>query len=152
MLSEGIILLYDNARPHTANLVRDKLQRFGGIHFDILRTAQIFPLVTFTFWRAEERHSWTSRRFHSGEEVHQWVMMWIHQRPISFYKTGTDRLVYQWDIFFRIQILYCEKKLFIQSVPARRSGSSSSSAVQFLQKCNDCLLKRKICIFTYNII
>ena len=29
MMSDGIILLSDNARPHTANLVRDKLQRFG---------------------------------------------------------------------------------------------------------------------------
>ena len=28
ILSDGIILLYDNARPHTANLVRDKLQKF----------------------------------------------------------------------------------------------------------------------------
>ena len=28
MLSDGIILLNDNARPHTANLVRDKLQIF----------------------------------------------------------------------------------------------------------------------------
>ena len=29
MLSDGIFLLHDNARPHTANLVRDKLQGFG---------------------------------------------------------------------------------------------------------------------------
>ena len=29
MLSEGITLLHDNARPNTANLMRDKLQRFG---------------------------------------------------------------------------------------------------------------------------
>ena len=28
MLSYGIILLHDNARPHTVNLARDKLQRF----------------------------------------------------------------------------------------------------------------------------
>ena len=29
MLSDRFILLHDNARPHTANLVSDKLQRFG---------------------------------------------------------------------------------------------------------------------------
>ena len=28
MLSDGIIILHDNARPHTANLVRHQLQRF----------------------------------------------------------------------------------------------------------------------------
>ena len=29
VLSDGITLLHDNARPQTANLVMDKLQRFG---------------------------------------------------------------------------------------------------------------------------
>ena len=29
MLSDEIILLHDNTNPHTANLVRDKLHRFG---------------------------------------------------------------------------------------------------------------------------
>ena len=49
MLSDGIIFLHDNARPYTNNLVRDKLHRFSGKHFNILRTAQIFPLVPSTF-------------------------------------------------------------------------------------------------------
>ena len=34
-----------------------------GRQFNILRTVQIFPLVTCTFWRSEERHSWTSVSF-----------------------------------------------------------------------------------------
>ena len=29
VLPDGITILHDNARPHTANLMRDKLQRFG---------------------------------------------------------------------------------------------------------------------------
>ena len=31
--------------------------------------------------------------FSSDEEVQEWVRLWIHQRPTSFYKTGIDRLV-----------------------------------------------------------
>ena len=49
MLSDGIILLHDNARPHTANLVRDKLQRFG---WETLQHPPYIPdlsLVTSTF-------------------------------------------------------------------------------------------------------
>ena len=45
----GIILLHDNAGPHTANVVRDKLQRVGWKHFNFLRTAQVFSLVISTF-------------------------------------------------------------------------------------------------------
>ena len=29
ILSDGLILVHDNARPHTADLVRDKIQIFG---------------------------------------------------------------------------------------------------------------------------
>ena len=51
ILLDEIILLHDNALPHTANLVRDKLQRYRRLaakDIDILHTAQIFPLVTST--------------------------------------------------------------------------------------------------------
>ena len=45
MRSDRIILLHDNARPHTASLVRDKLEKFGS------ETLQHPPysLVTSTF-------------------------------------------------------------------------------------------------------
>ena len=48
MLSDGIILLLDNARPHTANLVRDKLQRFGWEILQYPPYTQIFRFVTST--------------------------------------------------------------------------------------------------------
>ena len=48
MMLDGIILLHVNTHPHTANLVRDKLQRFGW-ETNILLTAQISPIATSTF-------------------------------------------------------------------------------------------------------
>lgn len=54
MLSNGIIFLHDNARPHTSHLVRGTLQGFGWETLNILPTAQIFLHVTFTLlatWR-----------------------------------------------------------------------------------------------------
>ena len=60
MLSDVIILLHDNARPHTANLVRDKLQRFGWETFQHPPYIPDLSPSDFHFWRPEERHSTTS--------------------------------------------------------------------------------------------
>ena len=49
MLSNGIILLHDNARSHIANLMRDKIQKFGWETLQHPRTIQVFPHVTSTF-------------------------------------------------------------------------------------------------------
>ena len=73
--------------PHTANLVRDKLQRFGWETLLHPPYSPDFHLVTST----------RGHRFHSDEEVQEWVRLWIHQRPISFYKTEIDCLISQWD-------------------------------------------------------
>ena len=68
MLSDGIIFLH-NARPHTANLVRDKLQRFG---WETLQHPPYNPdpsLCDFHIFGDLKKHI-RGRRFHSDEEVH----------------------------------------------------------------------------------
>ena len=96
MLADGIILLHDNARPHTANLVRDKLQRFG---WKTLQHPPYSPDLSPCDFHifGDLKKDIRGRRFHSDEEVQEWVRLWIRQRPTSFYKTGIDRLVSQWD-------------------------------------------------------
>ena len=96
MLSNGIILLYDNARPHTVNLMRDMFKRF------IWETLQHPPYIPdlspcdFHIF-SDLNKDLRGRRFHSDEEVQEWVRLWVHQRSTSVYKTGIDRLVSQWD-------------------------------------------------------
>ena len=94
MLSDGIILLHDNARPHTANLLRDKLQRFG---WETLEhpphSPDFFPCDFHIF--GDLKKGIRGRRFHLDEEVQEWVRLWIQQRPTSSYKTGIDHLVSQ---------------------------------------------------------
>ena len=91
MLSDGIIVLHDNARPHILSLVRDKLQRFG---WETLQHPPYFPDLSpcdfhiFSDLKIDIR----GRRFHSDKEVQEWVRLWIHERPTSSYKTGIDRL------------------------------------------------------------
>ena len=83
MLSNGIILLHDNARPHTASLMRDKLQRFG---WETLQHPPYSPGLSpcdihiFGDLKKDIRRY----RFHSDEKVQEWVRLWIHQRPTSF--------------------------------------------------------------------
>ena len=65
MLSDGIILLHDNASPHTANLVRDELQRFV---WETLQHPPYTPdLSSFIF--GDMKKDIRGRQFHSDEEV-----------------------------------------------------------------------------------
>ena len=92
MLLDGIILLHDNARPHTVNLVRDKLERSG---WETVQHPPYSPDLSpcdSRFWRPEERHSWTSVSSGRGSARVGEVV-----DPTSFYKTGIDSLVSQWD-------------------------------------------------------
>ena len=95
MLSDRIILLHDNARPHTANLVRDKFERFG---WELLQhplyRPDLSPCDFHTFGGLKKDFH---ERFHLDEEMQEWVRLWIHQRPTCFYKTGIDCLISQWD-------------------------------------------------------
>ena len=102
MLSDGIILLHDNAHPHTANLVRDKLQRFG---WETLQHPPYNPDVSPCDFHifGDLKKYFHGCRFHSDEEVQEWVRLWINQGPTSFYKTGIDRLFSQWD---KLEMLY----------------------------------------------
>ena len=96
MLSDGISRLHDNARPHPAILARDKLQRFGWETLQHpLYSPDLSPCHFHIFGDLKKDNRGT--RFHSDEEVQEWVRLWIHQRPTSSYKTGIDRLVSQWD-------------------------------------------------------
>ena len=78
MLSDRILLLHDNARPHTANLVRDKLQRLSWqtLHPPYIPDLSPCAFQIFDYLKEDMR----GRRFHSDEEVQEWVRLWIHQR------------------------------------------------------------------------
>ena len=98
-----IILLHDNARVHTASLVRDtKISLENTLTSSV--QSRSFPLCLPHFWRPEEKHSLSSVSFgrgsaRVGDEVPDWVRLWIHQLPTSFYKTGIDHLVSLWGKF-----------------------------------------------------
>ncbi|PNF24291.1 hypothetical protein B7P43_G13588, partial [Cryptotermes secundus] len=76
MLSNGVIL-DDNARPHSANSVRNTLQRFG---WEVLQHPPLQPRsphVIFTF--LETRRDIHGHRFASDKDVCGWVKMWFRR-------------------------------------------------------------------------
>ena len=82
MLSDGIILLHDNAHSHTANLVWDKVQIFG---WETLQhppySLDLYSCDFHIF--IDLKKEIRGRRFHSDEKVQEWVKLWIHQRFTS---------------------------------------------------------------------
>ena len=106
MLSDGVILLHDNARPHTANLVRVKVKRLS---WETLQHPPYRPDLSPCDFHifGDLKKDIRGRRFHSDEEVQEWVRLWIHQRSTSFYKTGVDYLVSQWDKCINTFFIHC---------------------------------------------
>ena len=90
------ILLHNNACPQTANLVRDKLQRFG---WETLQHPPYSPYLSPCDFHifVDLKKDIRGHLFHWDEEVQEWVRLQINQQPTSFYKAGIDYLVSQWD-------------------------------------------------------
>ena len=77
---DGIILLHDNPRPHTAYLVRDKLQN---LVWETLQHPPYSPDNSHCGFQifGDLKKDICGRRFHLDEEVKVQVRLWIHQRP-----------------------------------------------------------------------
>ena len=74
LLSDGFNLLHDNVRPHTANLVRDKLHIFG---CETLQHPPYSPDLSPCDYHifGDLKKNIRGRRFHSDEEVQEWVRL-----------------------------------------------------------------------------
>ena len=83
LLSDGIILLHDNVRPHTVNLLRNKPQRFG---WETLQHPPYRPDLSSCDFHifGDLKKDIRGRRFYSDELVQEWVRLWIHRRSTSF--------------------------------------------------------------------
>lgn len=96
LLTRGVILLHDNARPHTANVSVATLQKFK---WEILEHSPYSPDLApcdFHAFGPLKTHL-KGRRFNSDDEVKEAVTEFLRQQPKEFYKQGITRLVSQWD-------------------------------------------------------
>lgn len=91
-----VILLHDNARPHTAALTVQKLEQLG---WETLEhppySPDLSPCDFHVFGPLKEALG--GQKFHSDNEVEAYVRNWLQTRPDSFYVEGIKKLPIRWE-------------------------------------------------------
>ena len=94
-LREGVVLLHDNATPHTANMTKQWLQHFG---WEILPHPPYSPDLApldFHLFGHLKRHL-SGVRFDTDEEVVADVKGWLRSLDTQFFKDGMLALLHRW--------------------------------------------------------
>lgn len=103
-----VIILHDNARPHTAVLTRDKLEE---MRWETLEhppySPDLSPCDYFLF--APLKESLGGKRFENNEEVEEYVRNWLTTRPQTFYEEGIFKLPNRWQKCVELGGDYVEK-------------------------------------------
>jgi len=103
-----ILLLHDNARPHTARAMIEALET---LKFEVLSHLLYSPDLApsnFHFFPHLKRDL-KGTHFTSDDEVKQAVMLWIKQRTPEFFIDGMRKLVLRWEKCIERQGDYVEK-------------------------------------------
>ena len=97
-ISDGanVRLLHDNARPHVAGSVRDKIQQFG---WEVLQHPPYSPDLAPSDYHlfGPMKKFLGSQRFKSDEEVKSVVRRWLYSQKTDFYEQGILKLVPRWE-------------------------------------------------------
>jgi hypothetical protein len=108
LLSKRVLLLHDNARPHTASHTVDTLH---ALKFEVLKhpsySPDLAPLDFHLFGRMEEHLR--GHKFADDNEVMEAVQSWLKATPISFFLEGIRKLVDRWTKCVAKQENYVEK-------------------------------------------
>jgi hypothetical protein len=92
MLTSGIVLLHDNARPHTAARTRALLEHFNWELFD--HPAYIPDLAPSDYHLITYLKNWLrSQRFNSKKEMMEGVKMWPSSQEADFFDTTIQKLI-----------------------------------------------------------
>lgn len=93
---DKVILLHDNARPHTGKVVKDTLEN---LNWEILPHPPYSPDIApsdFHLFRSMT-HALSDQCFHSYEDTKKWVDSWIASKDASFFRRGIHLLPERWE-------------------------------------------------------
>lgn len=108
MLTSGIVLIHDNARPHSAAATQRLLQQF---QWDIFDHPPYSPdLAPSDFHLFPDLKKWLGgRRFETNEELQDKVKTYFSSLAATFYEEGIEKLVHRYDKCLNMYGDYVEK-------------------------------------------
>ncbi|KAJ4425610.1 hypothetical protein ANN_27806 [Periplaneta americana] len=117
MLSRGVVLLHDNARPHTAASTRELLDHFGWEIFDHPPySPDLAPSDFHLLTKLKDFLGGT--HFGSDEELKKTVNTWLNELAAEEYNTGILKLVNRYDKCLNVGGDYVEKSSIMRRAPS----------------------------------
>jgi len=92
LLSSGVVLLHDNARPHRAQQTTALLQQFRWNIMDHPPYSLDLAPSDYHLFLHMKRFL-AGKQFHSDAEVKTTVNNWLQQQAVDFFDTGIQKLV-----------------------------------------------------------
>jgi histone-lysine N-methyltransferase SETMAR len=108
LLTRGVLLLHDNARPHTAAQTQDLITSFGWEQLDHPPYSPDLAPSDFHLFTHLKRFL-GGQRFDDDDSVKEAVKQWFNAQAESFYDDGIQKLVPRYDKCLNIHGNYVEK-------------------------------------------
>ena len=138
-LTRGVILLHNNARPHTANTITALLQKFK---WEVLGhppySTDLSPCDYAIFGPLKK--ALKGKRLISDDDVKQYVRNWFTTPPREFYETAIYRLVLL--LTYRYWFLFLGLRLVSSLMPLIYYGGKGADDAEGLT--NSCLINNQI--------
>lgn len=108
MLSSKILLIHDNARPHTANVTREVLESFK---WELFPHPPYSPdLAPSDFHLFPAMKKWLAmQRFDDDAQLQEEVTKWLKAQAAEFFDEGISKLVHRYDKCLNLNGDYVEK-------------------------------------------
>lgn len=108
MLSKGVLLLHDNARPHAAHRTQNLITSFGWEQLDHPPYSPDLAPSDFHLFLHLKKHL-AGERHDDDDGVKTAVLQWLTIQAADFYEDGMQKLVVRYDKCLNIGGIYVEK-------------------------------------------